>query len=828
MPKGSPQKDGYAALGAFDEELEDDEASYWQGRHGCLKRVTYSWLTPLFRLGNRRQINLDDLPGLESGWLYWQQLHLGPMVDETKAVLAEQAEAGGGGIRGSLMWALCRVFWRDFLRAFSCDTLVQICNLTNPVLMRAFISFMATPDAPMSEGLALALALFLLVVLRQPIENFSFLIGGNLGAKQRSVVNALIFQKSLKLSNEARQSSSVGQIVNLMSNDANRFQQFAWFAINAWMIPVYLTIAMVMLVRMLGLAALSGILVLVCSLFLNGRMMIRLRALRTTQLKQTDDRVKQTNEAVLGIRVVKLYTWEQSIEDRIADLRTVELERIRTAERLMALNRFMFFSIPVVTAVITFLTFTMLGNKMDPALIFSSMALFNLIQEYLSTLPNAVSTITQVRVAQNRINKFLKSAELETPADDIRTELPATDGLGEVVLKGVSVQWEKAAERPSLSGLNLSARGGQLIGVVGAVGSGKSTLLAAMLGEMYQTSGRVISRGSVGYCGQEPWLISGTLKDNVIYGSPLDQARYESAIAACGLEPDLKQLPDGDQTTIGERGINISGGQKQRIALARAVYRQAHLYLLDDVLAAVDVHVGEHLMAKCICGEMAGSTRVLVTNALHFLPRCDYIYVLKDETIAEEGTYHELIHSDSLLVEMGAVETPTTPNAAADDTDSSDESLVVVSTDRKGAALKSMVSKPPEQLVKAEDRKYGKVELATYTRYIRSGATELTTCAFLVSGFLAPEWLSVASQLWLSRWSNQSVGATQSSADILYYQAIYAALALGAMVILLCRAWVWAGVVVKAARRIHEQLLSAVLRLPVAYFDRTYSAKYFS
>ena len=277
MPKGSPQKDGYAALGAFDEELEDDEASYWHGRHGCLKRVTYSWLTPLFRLGNRRQINLDDLPGLESGWLYWQQLHLGPMVAETKAVLAEQAEAGGAGIRGSLMWALCRVFWRDFLRAFSCDTLVQICNLTNPVLMRAFISFMATPDAPMSEGLALALALFLLVVLRQPIENFSFLIGGNLGAKQRSVVNALIFQKSLKLSNEARQSSSVGQIVNLMSNDANRFQQFAWFAINAWMIPVYLTIAMVMLVRMLGLAALSGILVLVCSLFLNGRMMIRLR-----------------------------------------------------------------------------------------------------------------------------------------------------------------------------------------------------------------------------------------------------------------------------------------------------------------------------------------------------------------------------------------------------------------------------------------------------------------------------------------------------------------------------------------------------------------------
>eukprot|EP01047_Picozoa_sp_COSAG01_P022929 COSAG01_NODE_1379_length_10522_cov_25.951454_15_plen_323_part_00 len=304
-------KDGDGLLVTVDDDDDDDdESSYWRGHHSCWHRLSLRWLTPLFQIGRRRQINLDDLPGLESGWIYFQSLYLAPMLAKTQAVRADQAAAGRrtAGLRGSLMFALCRVFWRDFAMAWTCTTTVQACNLTNPALMRAFISFMATPDAPLSEGLWLALALFLLVVVRQPIENFSFLIGGNLGAKQRAVVNALIFQKSLRLSNEARQASSVGQIVNLMSNDANRFQQFAWFAIDSWMVPLYLTIAMAMLVNMLGVAALSGIGVLVLSLFVNGRMMIRLRALRMTQLTQTDDRVKQTNEAVLGIRAVKLYT----------------------------------------------------------------------------------------------------------------------------------------------------------------------------------------------------------------------------------------------------------------------------------------------------------------------------------------------------------------------------------------------------------------------------------------------------------------------------------------------------------------------------------------
>eukprot|EP01051_Picozoa_sp_SAG22_P014343 SAG22_NODE_1727_length_3711_cov_8.805925_1_plen_441_part_10 len=441
-----------------------------------------------------------------------------------------------------------------------------------------------------------------------------------------------------------------------MSNDANRFPEAAW-CMQQVMVPVYLSVALALLIINLGVAALSGIVVLIISLAINGRMMKRLHHLRTTQLGKTDDRVKQTNEAVLGVRVVKLYTWEAPIQARVEKLRAVELRRLKAAERLMAVNRFMFFSIPVLTAVITFLVFTALGNKMDASLIFSSMALLNLIQEYFQRMPEAVALITQVLVAQKRIGKFLAAEELSVPPEDVRTATLPPVGFGSVVLRGVSVQWqqpEQNSSAPVLSGLNLAARDGQLVAVFGAVGSGKSTVLAAILGEMHQTAGRTELRGSVGYCAQQPWLVSGTLRENILYGRPFLQAEWEQTLAVCGLLPDLEQLPAGDQTVIGERGINISGGQKARIALARAVYRRPDIFLMDDVLAAVDPHVGEHLMAECICGAMAGRTRVLVTNALHFLPRCDRIYVVHGGTIAEDGTYDELISApESLLVRMG-------------------------------------------------------------------------------------------------------------------------------------------------------------------------------
>jgi ABC-type multidrug transport system fused ATPase/permease subunit len=413
-------------------------------------------------------------------------------------------------------------------------------------------------------------------------------------------------------------------------------------------------------------------------------------------------------------------------------------------------------------------------------------------------------------VAAKRIEAYLDSPELDDPPDDVRTDALPKDGRGAVRLHGVSVRWERTAASPTLRGLDLEAAHGELVAVVGSVGSGKSSLLASALGEMHQGQGRVELRGKVGYCSQQPWLMSGTLKENILYGSPFDKNRYEQALRASCLEADLLQLPGGEETVIGER-----------VALARAVYRDADIYLLDDVLAAVDVHVGEHLMSECICGEMEGKTRILVTNALHFLPRCDRIYVIHDGTIAESGTYDELISKPGgLLVQMGAVESPKGEQAAGD------EVVALASIPPAGAAGKAAPSdeataKTKGTLVEKEERKYGKVELRTYYRYLRSGGSDLTLLLLVGLGYLAPELCNVGSQLWLSEWSAASEVGLPTTAQTLLYQAVYAGLAFTSMGLLFGRAWNWATIVVKAAKQIHVVLLANVLRLPSSFFDVT-------
>ena len=229
--------------------------------------------------------------------------------------------------------------------------------------------------------------------------------------------------------------------------------------------------------------------------------------------------------------------------------------------------------------------------------IFTAMALFSMVQQYMSMLPNALGTLGQLLVSQKRLEDFLKTAEQPvggaTGIDRQDSGLGST-GAGEVHIERATFSWGgPGSQKVDLDAVDFKAEKGELIAVVGSVGSGKSSLLSACLGEMSRAGGSHTLRGSASLCAQQPWLASGTLRENVLMGQAFDHERYWGAVRCTGLLPDLEQLPEGDKTAIGNRGINLSGGQKQRIALARAVYRRAGIVFLDDVLAAVDVHVGK-------------------------------------------------------------------------------------------------------------------------------------------------------------------------------------------------------------------------------------------
>lgn len=220
-----------------------------------------------------------------------------------------------------------------------------------------------------------------------------------------------------------------------------------------------------------------------------------------------------------------------------------------------------------------------------------------------------------------------------------------------LTIEGGSFSW---GENAILKDININIKKGTLTAVVGTVGSGKSSLISAFLGEMDKLSGKVNNYGSVAYVSQQAWIQNATLKDNILFGQPLNTELYEKVIEACALKPDLEILPGGDMTEIGEKGINLSGGQKQRVSLARAVYANADIYFLDDPLSAVDSHVGKHIFDKVIGpkGILKNKTKLLVTHGITYLPQTEQILVMKEGQVSESGTYRELLDKKGAFAEF--------------------------------------------------------------------------------------------------------------------------------------------------------------------------------
>jgi ABC-type multidrug transport system ATPase subunit len=277
-------------------------------------------------------------------------------------------------------------------------------------------------------------------------------------------------------------------------------------------------------------------------------------------------------------------------------------------------------------------------------IVFPALTLFNLLTFPLQVLPSVITSIVEATVAVRRITSYLVAEELQP--DAVRIEDVVTEPGEETVrIRDATFTWNKDEARNVLEDINFHAQKGELSCIVGRVGSGKSSLLAAMLGDLWKIKGEVVLRGTIAYVAQSPWIMNASVKENIIFGHRFDHAFYEKTLKACALSADLATLPDGDQTEVGERGISLSGGQKARVSLARAVYARADLYLLDDVLSAVDHHVGRHIINNVLGpdGLLAGKTRILATNSIPVLMEADFVVLLQDGRIMERGTYEQLI-----------------------------------------------------------------------------------------------------------------------------------------------------------------------------------------
>ncbi|XP_044275918.1 ATP-binding cassette sub-family C member 3 isoform X4 [Varanus komodoensis] len=679
----------------------------------------------------------------------------------------------------------------------------------------------------------------------------------------RTGIVGMIYRKSLVITNTAKRSSTVGEIVNLMSVDAQRFMDLTTFLNMLWSAPLQICLALYFLWQALGPSVLAGVAVMVLLIPFNAVIAMKTRAFQVEQMRYKDARIKLMNEILSGIKVLKLYAWEPSFAEKVLEIRKNELRVLRKSAYLNSLSTFAWISAPFLVALTTFAVFVSVdeNNILDAEKAFVSLSLFNLLRFPLNMLPQVISNVAQASVSLKRIQHFLSHDELDPNC--VETKL-ITPGYAVTVSNG-TFSWAKHLE-PALKDINWLVPSGSLVAVVGHVGCGKSSLVSALLGEMEKLHGEVAVKGSVAYVPQIAWIQNATLKDNILFGQPYTEKKYQTVIEACALKQDLEMLPGGDQTEIGEKGINLSGGQRQRVSLARAVFSDADIYLLDDPLSAVDSHVAKHIFDNVIGpeGTLKGKTRILVTHSIQFLPQVDHILVLVDGKISEMGSYQELLKQNQSFAEflhnyapdedieedeptivedeevLLAEDTLSNHTDLADSEPVANEvrkqflrQLSVISSDgecpnKMSTKRKVCEKKPPEppvpkkgpseKLIQAEIIETGTVKLTVFWQYMKAVGPFISL--FICFLYACQNGASIGANVWLSDWTNDPV-INHTQHNVSMRVGVYAALGLLQGLLVLISSFTLALGGIRAARTLHAALLENKLHTPQSFYDTT-------
>ncbi|XP_073845798.1 probable multidrug resistance-associated protein lethal(2)03659 isoform X2 [Musca autumnalis] len=608
----------------------------------------------------------------------------------------------------------------------------------------------------------------------------------HMGMKIRVSMCSLIYRKSLRLCKTATESPTAGQVINLITNDVGRLDAAMVFINYLWVGPILTCLITYRMYKEIGIAAVFGVAFMFMFIPLQGWLGKKTSTLRLRTALRTDERVRMMNEIISGIQVIKMYAWEYPFSKMVARARKKEINSIRHSSYIRCI---LFSYVIFLTRVSVFLSlvgYVLLGNFLTPEKAFLIAAYYNILRSTMTVFfPAAISILAESLVSMKRIEKFLLCEETQVVdkclnynncngskplhddnGNDVLVEQNAEkqplvvnlthDTLSEagIRISNVKSKWDPSMPEYTLDNVNLHVRPGTLVAIIGPVGSGKSSLIQCILGELKMEAGKVQVNGSFSYASQEPWLFTGTIRQNILFGQPMDKSRYNAVIKKCALERDFKLLPFGDKTIVGERGTSLSGGQRARISLARAVYRRTAIYLLDDPLSSVDTHVGRHLFDRCIRGLLRDNIVVLVTHQLQFLKSADEIIIMNKGRICAAGSYESLRESGHDFAQM------LTDPANEDTIDGTKTRPRLDSRlfDRKNSAasINSVADSTFDDTSSEvhETQGKGKIGLELYTKYFKAGGGFflffVMSMFFIISQFLAS-----CGDYFLSYWVNK-------------------------------------------------------------------------
>ncbi|KAM3859189.1 ATP-binding cassette sub-family C member 9 [Diretmus argenteus] len=734
----------------------------------------------------------------------------------------------------------------------------------------------------------LAVLLFLALVLQRTFLQASYYVTIETGINLRGALLAMIYNKILRLStsNMSMGEMTLGQINNLVAIETNQLMWFLFLCPNLWAMPVQIVMGVILLYYLLGSSALIGASVIVLLAPVQYLIATKLADTQKSTLDHSTDRLKTTTEILKGIKLLKLYAWENIFCDSVEETRGKELTSLRTFALYTSLSIFMNAAIPIAAVLSTFVTHHLINKAgPSPSEAFAALALFHILVTPLFLLSTVVRFAVKALVSVQKLGEFLQSDEIgddswrngdmpislemskkypgatkainrkqpmryqmDNYEQPTRRQMRPTESE-DVAVKVSNGFFTWGSNLSTLSDINIGIPTGQLTMIVGQVGCGKSSLLLAMLGEMQTINGKVHwsktdrshrsvcllfphgatskNRYSVAYAAQKSWLLNATVEENITFGSPFGKQRYKAVIEACSLQPDIDLLPFGDQTEIGERGINLSGGQRQRICVARALYQNTNIVFLDDPFSALDIHLSDHLMQEGILKFLQDDKRtvVLVTHKLQYLIHADWIIAMKDGSVLREGTLKDIQTHDVELYDHWKTLMNRQDQELEKDTEVDSQTTLERKTLRR--AFYSREAKIDDEDEEEEEEEEDDDNLSTTTsrrskipwkvcwRYLSSGGFFMVF--LMVFSKLLKHSVMVAIDYWLAIWTNQSMGA----GPVYDYLPVFIILCGAGITLCLITSLTVEFLGLSAATNLHHNLLNKIIHAPIRFFDIT-------
>lgn len=822
----------------------------------------FTYTIGMFKKGYSKTFEVDDL--------------YNPIKSDRSMILGDRLERAWNKIyeksvqknrKPSLLLALITAFWPEYTMLAIIMILMNVFSLLEPLMLGNLLNYFRNDSDITKDQAFIYAGAIVICIFATTLLNNQYIMGAfHDGMKVRAAACALIYRKSLRLSKTALGETASGKIVNLLSNDVSRFDLVSIFIHHMWASPIITFIVTYFLWAEAGWAGLIGIATVFVVVPIQGYTGKLSAVYRKATALKTDERVRLMDEILSGIQVIKMYAWEKPFAKLIKFARKAELKIITKSSYVRGL--YMTFNLFTTRVALfsTLITLALTDKPITASAAFVLMSYLNLVSHTMSQMfVRGISEMAELIVAIHRLEEFMLNDEF-----DAQKPLSISDNNEEdkyiVKLQDLTVKWNARLSDTALDNINLSVRKGMLVGIIGPVGSGKSSLLQTILGELELVSGKINLNGTISYASQEPWVFAATVRQNILFGADYDKKRYSDVVKACALEKDFDQFSNGDLTIVGDRGASLSGGQKARINLARAIYREADIYLLDDPLSAVDIHVSKHLYDLCINGYLCDKTRILVTHQVHHLKDADHIIIFNNGKIENEGSFKELSESDNLYAKLLTSEPEISEEEKQKLTEyaRADRKMSVKSIKSLASALSELSipeailaeqdedddEKEDEPEIKMKDLQEesskGKVHGSLLLKYFFAGGN----CCFVftvIALYLLAQGAAMGVDYFVSFWvkveelktTNLNLTATGNNVnnitsdveisplnvfDALHWERdtfiyIYGGLVLALFFLALSRSMLFYKLTMICSQKLHDSIFSSVVRAPMRFFD---------